>query len=129
MSQPRECGYAPVNGVDMYWESYGAGGTPVLVVHGGYGVIGAMTELIARLSEAGQVVAVELQGHGHTRDIDRPLRYEALGDDLAALVEHTGAPAGPAPRLLIGGGCLLASGTPAPCPCAQIGDRFLPLPS
>lgn len=90
MSQTKESGYAPVNGVDMYWESYGAGGSPVLVVHGGYGVIGAMTELIARLSQAGQVVAVELQGHGHTRDIDRPLRYKSLGDDLAALAEHLG---------------------------------------
>jgi pimeloyl-ACP methyl ester carboxylesterase len=81
-------GYAPVNGVDMYWRSRGAGGTPLVVVHGGFGTADMYGDLPDRLAEERRVISVELQGHGHTRDIDRPFSYEAFGDDLAALVDH-----------------------------------------
>jgi pimeloyl-ACP methyl ester carboxylesterase len=81
-------GYAPVNGVQMYWRSTGQGGTPLVVVHGGFGGVGMFGGLLDRLAEHRRVIGVELQGHGHTRDIDRPFRYESFGDDLAALIEH-----------------------------------------
>jgi pimeloyl-ACP methyl ester carboxylesterase len=81
-------GHAPVNGVDMYWRSQGQGGTPLVVVHGGFGVVDMFGDVLDRLAEGRRVIAVELQGHGRTRDIDRPFRFEAFGDDLAALVEH-----------------------------------------
>jgi pimeloyl-ACP methyl ester carboxylesterase len=90
MAEPAATGYAPVNQMELYWESYGSGGTPLLVVHGGFGLISMFGGLIDRLSQARQVVGVELQGHGHTREIDRPFSYEAFGDDLAALVEQLG---------------------------------------
>jgi len=90
MNQPTATGYAPVNGMEMYWESYGAGDTPLIVVHGGYGLISMFGDVICELAEERRVVAVELQGHGHTRDIDRPFSYEAFGDDLALVAKYLG---------------------------------------
>jgi pimeloyl-ACP methyl ester carboxylesterase len=81
-------GYAPVNGVEMYWRSVGSGGVPLVVVHGGFGTVDMFGDLADRLAQGRRVISVELQGHGHTRDIDRPFSYEAFGDDLVALVEH-----------------------------------------
>jgi pimeloyl-ACP methyl ester carboxylesterase len=90
MSAPAETGYAPVNGLELYWERYGDGGTPLVVLHGGFGLISMASETIDRLAARRRVIAVELQGHGHTRDIDRVFSYEAFGDDIAALIEHLG---------------------------------------
>ncbi|MGA2521133.1 MAG: alpha/beta hydrolase, partial [Acidimicrobiales bacterium] len=87
MGEPTS-GYAPVNGLEMYWESFGAEGPPLVVVHGGYGLISTMAPLIDVLAEDHRVVGIEVQGHGHTGDIDRPFTYEAFGDDIAALIEH-----------------------------------------
>ena len=81
-------GYAPVNGVQMYWRSRGTGGPPLVVVHGGFGLADMFGDLLDRLAERRRVIAVELQGHGHTADIDRPFTWEAFGDDLGALIEH-----------------------------------------
>jgi pimeloyl-ACP methyl ester carboxylesterase len=85
-----EEGYAPVNGVHMYWRSLGEGGTPLVVVHGGFGVVDMFGDLLDQLAQGRRVIAVELQGHGHTADIDRPFSYEAFGEDLADLVDHLG---------------------------------------
>ncbi|HEV7189441.1 MAG TPA: alpha/beta hydrolase [Blastococcus sp.] len=81
-------GYAPANGVQMYWRSQGKGGTPLVVAHGGFGSTEMMAGLAARLAAGRRVVSVELQGHGHTADIGRPFAYETFGDDLAALVRQ-----------------------------------------
>lgn len=81
-------GYAPVNGVEMYWESRGSGGTPLVVVHGGYGLTSMFGPLLDQLAQQRQVTAIELQGHGHTRDIDRPFSFASFGDDIAALIKH-----------------------------------------
>jgi pimeloyl-ACP methyl ester carboxylesterase len=83
-------GLAPVNGVDMYWRSIGEGGTPLVVVHGGFGVVDMLGDLLDRLAQGRRVIAVELQGHGRTRDLGRPFSYESFGDDLGALVDHLG---------------------------------------
>jgi pimeloyl-ACP methyl ester carboxylesterase len=78
-----------------------------VVVHGGFGTTAMLAPLAAQLARDRQVVAVELQGHGHTRDIDRPFRYESFGDDIAALIEHLDL--GPADLLglSLGGGASL----------------------
>src|SRR5438270_7958670 len=81
-------GYASVGDVQMYWRSLGSGGTPLVVVHGGFGLADMFGEVLGALAEHRRVVAVELQGHGHTADIDRPFTFEAFGDDLAALIAH-----------------------------------------
>lgn len=83
-------GYAPLDGVDIYWERRGQGGTPLVVTHGGFGAISMYGDVLDRLAQGRTVVAVELQGHGHTRDVDRPFSYEAFGDDLAGVAHHLG---------------------------------------
>jgi pimeloyl-ACP methyl ester carboxylesterase len=83
-------GYAPVNDMEIYWKSYGDGGTPVVVLHEGYGLISMSRDLIDRLAKRSRVIGIELQGHGHTRDIARPFSYEAFGDDIAGVIEHLG---------------------------------------
>jgi pimeloyl-ACP methyl ester carboxylesterase len=90
MSKPTDTGYAPVDGVDVYWESYGSGGTPVIVVHGGFGLISMSAGLIDVLSAKRQVVGIELQGHGHTADVDRQFSREGFGDQIAGVIEHLG---------------------------------------
>jgi pimeloyl-ACP methyl ester carboxylesterase len=86
---PVETGYASVNGLEMYYEIYGAG-QPLIVLHGGYGSIPSTGEIVPRLAETRRVIAVELQGHGRTADVDRPLSYEQMADDVAALMGEIG---------------------------------------
>ena len=88
MPEPESSGYAPVNGVEMYWESRGSGGVPLIVTHGGFGMASMFGGLLDSLARHRRVIAIELQGHGHTRDIDRAFHYEAFGDDIAALIAH-----------------------------------------
>ena len=80
-------GYAPVNGLQMYYEIHGTG-RPLVVLHGAFMMIELMGKLVPELARTRQVVAVEMQGHGHTADIDRPLSYQDLADDTAALLRH-----------------------------------------
>lgn len=87
MTETASEGYAPVGDVRMYWRSWGSGGTPLVVVHGGYGLVDMFGDLLPRLGQQRRVIGVELQGHGHTRDVDRPLRWESLADDVAALID------------------------------------------
>jgi pimeloyl-ACP methyl ester carboxylesterase len=84
--------YALVNGINLYYETYGARptATPLIMLHGGLGVIGMFDKLLPALTQGRQVIAVELQAHGHTADIDRPMTFEAMADDIAALVKHLG---------------------------------------
>src|ERR687883_2066652 len=79
--------YAEVNGLNMYYEIHGTG-EPLVVLHGAYMTIDSMGEVVPALAETRQVIAVELQGHGRTADIDRPLTYEQTADDIAALLRH-----------------------------------------
>jgi pimeloyl-ACP methyl ester carboxylesterase len=84
-----EGSYAPVNGLELYYETYGTG-EPLILLHGGLGGIVEFSQLLPLLAENHQVIAVELQGHGHTADIDRPLSFESMADDIAALIEFLG---------------------------------------
>jgi pimeloyl-ACP methyl ester carboxylesterase len=84
-----QTGYASVNGLKMYYEIHGTG-EPLVIIHGAYMSIDLMGEIVPRLAETRQVIAVELQGHGRTADIDRPLSYEAMADDVAALMHEIG---------------------------------------
>jgi len=81
--------YARVNGLDLYYELHGSG-QPLVVLPGSFYTIEAMGELVPQLATTRQVIAVELQGHGHTADIDRPLSYESMADDIAALIASLG---------------------------------------
>ena len=95
--------FVPVNGLEMYCEVYGAG-QPLILVHGGFGSVGMFAQLIPQLSANRQVIAVELQGHAHTADIDRPLTYEWMADDIAALIGHFGFASADVLGYSLGGG-------------------------
>lgn len=92
MTQPdMQSGYAPVNGLDMYYESHGEGGVPLLVIHGAFGNTGMFGgELVPALAATRRVIVMDQQGHGRTTDIDRPLSVSQMADDTAALIEHLG---------------------------------------
>jgi len=79
--------YAEVNGLEMYYEIHGTG-DPLVLLHGAYMIIDHFGEILPALAETRQVIAVELQAHGRTADIDRPITYEQMADDVAALLEH-----------------------------------------
>jgi pimeloyl-ACP methyl ester carboxylesterase len=86
-----ETGYAPVNGLRMYYEIHGAGreGVPLVLLHGAFSAIGtSFGELLPGLAATRRVIGVELQAHGRTADVDRPLRIEFLAEDTAALLRH-----------------------------------------
>jgi len=84
---PASSGYADVNGIKLYHEIYGQG-EPLVLLHGGFMTIGEMSTLLGPLAKAHKVIAVELQGHGRTADTDRPLSFETMGDDIAALLNQ-----------------------------------------
>ncbi len=80
-------GYVSVNGLKMYYEIHGAG-QPLVLLHGAFSAIGtSFGGLIPELAKTRQVVAFELQAHGHTADIDRPMSLEYMADDTAAAIE------------------------------------------
>ncbi len=81
--------YANLNGLKIYYEIHGKG-QPLILLHGSFGGIGMFGQILPALAEGRQVIAVELQGHGHTADIQRPLSFEQMADDIAALVKHLG---------------------------------------
>jgi len=81
--------YAEVNGINLYYETHGTG-RPLVLLHGGLGsgeMFGPILDLFAAHH---QVILPDLQGHGRTADIDRPLDVRHMGDDIAALIDHLG---------------------------------------
>jgi pimeloyl-ACP methyl ester carboxylesterase len=84
---PVRTGYAPVNGLNLYYEIHGSG-APLILIHGGLGTASMFTEIMPALSQNRQVITLDLQGHGRTADIDRPITCEAMADDVAALIRY-----------------------------------------
>ena len=81
--------YAEVNGINLYYETHGRG-RPLILLHGGLGSSEMFGPVRPLLAERHQVVAVDLQGHGRTADIDRPIDVRLMADDIAALSDHLG---------------------------------------
>jgi pimeloyl-ACP methyl ester carboxylesterase len=85
--------YVEVDGLEMYYEIHGPdtrGAMPLVVLHGAYMNIVSMGAIIPSLGKTHRVYALELQGHGRTRDIDRPITYPNLADDVAAFMNAVG---------------------------------------
>ena len=83
-------GYVPVNGLDMYYEIHGKG-QPLVLLHGAFSGIGtSFGRILPGLAKTRRVIAFELQGHGRTADIDRPLTVEGMADDVAAALPQLG---------------------------------------
>jgi pimeloyl-ACP methyl ester carboxylesterase len=81
--------YAEINGMNLYYESHGSG-PPLILLHGGLGSAEMFGPILPALSKHHQVIAVDLQGHGRTADIDRPMDVRLMADDIAALIDHVG---------------------------------------
>ncbi|MFI0794878.1 alpha/beta fold hydrolase [Micromonospora rubida] len=81
--------YAEVNGLRLWYEVHGTG-RPLVLLHGGYGAVEMFAPVLPALAGRRRVIGVDLQGHGRTADVDRPLRYESMADDVAALIRHLG---------------------------------------
>ncbi|HVD53741.1 MAG TPA: alpha/beta hydrolase [Propionibacteriaceae bacterium] len=79
--------YAEVNGINLYFETRGTG-RPMILLHGGLGSGEMFGPTLPVLAEQHQVIAVDLQGHGRTADIDRPIDIRLMADDIAALIDH-----------------------------------------
>ena len=79
--------YADVNGIKLYYETHGAG-RPLILLHGGLGATSMFDALLPTLTRGHQTIAVDLQGHGRTADIDRPITAELMAGDIAALIKH-----------------------------------------
>ncbi|HEX5198419.1 alpha/beta fold hydrolase [Paractinoplanes rhizophilus] len=81
--------YADVNGINLYYETYGEG-RPLVLLHGGLGSGEMFTPILPAFAQNRQVIVPDLQGHGRTADVDRPLDVRVMGDDIAALIDHLG---------------------------------------
>jgi pimeloyl-ACP methyl ester carboxylesterase len=101
-----QTGYAPIGDLSMYYEIRGQG-RPLILLHGAYMTIDMMGPILVELAKTRQVIAVEQQGHGRTADIDRPLTYEQMADDTAALIRELGIDGADVFGYSMGGGIAL----------------------
>jgi pimeloyl-ACP methyl ester carboxylesterase len=86
--KPSASGYAPVNGLKTYYEVYGEG-KPIVLLHGAFYTIGMnWGQLIPELSKTRKVIAIELQGHGHTPFSERKLSFATLASDVEGVMDH-----------------------------------------
>jgi pimeloyl-ACP methyl ester carboxylesterase len=87
-SKPADSGYVPVNGIKVYYEVYGEG-KPIVLLHGAFMTIEMnWGQLIPELSKTRKVIAIELQGHGHTPFSDRKLDFVTLASDVEGVMNH-----------------------------------------
>lgn len=97
-------GYAPVHGLKMYYEIHGSG-EPVVMLHGAFmSISGDWSDWVNELAKTRKVIAVEMQGHGRTADIDRDITYDNLSDDVAALLDYLKIPSADIVGYSLGGG-------------------------
>ena len=105
--------YAEVNGINLYYETHGTG-RPMILLHGGLGSGEMFGPILPALAERHQVIAPDLQGHGRTADIDRPIDIRLMADDIAALIDHLGLDKPDLVGYSLGGGVALLHGGEVP---------------
>ena len=99
-------GYAPVNGLNLYYEIHGSG-DPLILLPGGFMTVEAMGEIVPKLAESRRVIGVELQGHGHTADTERELSFEMYGRRYCRPDQHLGLDRADVFGYSLGGGVAL----------------------
>jgi pimeloyl-ACP methyl ester carboxylesterase len=124
--------YASVNGVELYDESRGTG-HPLILLHGGLGSGEMFDPILSALVENHWVITVDLQGHGRTADIERPLDIRLMADDIGALIDHLGLARPAVVGYSLGGGVALQTAVRHPervgrlvCASAHIARRAIP---
>ncbi|WP_117209730.1 alpha/beta fold hydrolase [Allorhizocola rhizosphaerae] len=105
--------YAQINGLDLYYESHGSG-RPMILLHGGLGSGEMFAPVLPALTEHHRVITPDLQGHGRTADIDRPLDVRLMADDIAALIDHLGLDRPDIVGFSLGGGVALQTAVKHP---------------
>ena len=111
--------YAEVNGINLYYETHGTG-RPLILLHGGLGSGEMFGPILPALAERHQVIAVDLQGHGRTADIDRPLDVRLMADDIAALIDHLGLDQPDVVGYSLGGGVALQTAAKYPAKVGRL---------
>src|SRR5437879_10929736 len=111
--------YAEVNGINLYYEIHGSG-RPLILLHGGLGSGEMFGPILPLLAERHQVVAVDLQGHGRTADIDRPTDVRLRADDIAALIDHRGLAGPDVVGYSLGGGVALHAAAKYPAKARRL---------
>jgi pimeloyl-ACP methyl ester carboxylesterase len=99
-------GLASVNGIDLAYQAFGEG-HPLVLLHGGFGSVEMFGPNVDALAERRQVIGVDLQSHGRTPASDRPMRFETMADDVAALIRHLGFEKADVMGFSLGGGVAL----------------------
>ena len=105
--------YAEVNGINLYYETLGTG-HPLVLLHGGLGSGEMFGPVRSALAERHQIIVPDLQGHGRTADIDRPIDIRLMADDIAALINHLGLDKPDLVGYSLGGGVALQTAVKYP---------------
>jgi len=105
--------YAAVNGINLYYERHGSG-RPIILLHGGLGSGEMFAPIIGQLAEHHEVITPDLQGHGRTADIERPIDHRLMADDIAALIDHLGLEKPDLVGYSLGGGVALFTASKYP---------------
>lgn len=111
--------YIDVNGLDLYVETHGSG-HPMILLHGGLGSSEMFGPILPTLAERRQVIAVDLQGHGRTADIDRPIDPWFMADDVAALIDRLGLEKPDLVGFSLGGGVALCAAARYPAKVGRV---------
>jgi len=101
-------GLAPVNGIELAWQTFGEGGpAPLILLHGGFGSVEMFGPNVAALAKTRRVIGVDLPSHGRSPAADRPMRFETMADDIAAVIELLGLGQADVMGFSLGGGVAL----------------------
>src|SRR5947209_19149790 len=111
--------YADVNGINLYYETQGSG-RPLILLHGGLGSGEMFGPIVPTLAANHQLVVVDLQGHGRTADIDRPIDTRLMADDIAALIDHLGLDKPDVVGYSLGGGVALQTAAKYPAKVGRL---------
>ena len=104
---------APVNGIELGYQIFGKG-QPLILLHGGFGSVEMFGPNVGALADGRQVIGVDLQSHGRTPVANRPMRFETMADDIAALIRHLGVAKANVMGFSLGGGVALRTGIQHP---------------